>query len=101
MTALFVPFRCALSVFHRTTFYRKPGCCPAFWCSVAYVVVTTPIRNISSTQNQHNLISPKIKPIIDRCYTLAETAKAIAYLGHGHTKGKVVITVSHDNGNRP
>ncbi len=43
----------------------------------------------------------KIKPIIDRCYTLAETAKTIAYLGHGHTKGKVVITVSHDNGNKP
>ena len=41
----------------------------------------------------------KIKPVIDKCYTLADTAKAIAYLGEGHAKGKVVITVPHDDGN--
>ncbi len=41
----------------------------------------------------------KIKPVIDKCYALAATAKAIAYLGEGHTKGKVVITVPHDDGN--
>ena len=37
--------------------------------------------------------------VIDKCYTLADTAKAIAYLGEGHAKGKVVITVPHDDGN--
>lgn len=35
----------------------------------------------------------KIEPVIDRCYRLAETAKALAYLGEGHAKGKVVITI--------
>lgn len=35
----------------------------------------------------------KIVPVIDRCYPLHETAKAIRYLEEGHARGKVVITV--------
>lgn len=35
----------------------------------------------------------KIKPIIDRRYPLAETAQAVRYLGAGHARGKVIITV--------
>lgn len=35
----------------------------------------------------------KIVPVIDRCYPLSETAKAIAYLEEGHARGKVIITV--------
>jgi NADPH:quinone reductase-like Zn-dependent oxidoreductase len=34
----------------------------------------------------------KIKSVIDRCYPLAETAKAIAYLEEGHARGKVIIS---------
>lgn len=37
--------------------------------------------------------SGKIKPIIDKVYPLSETAQAIKYLGEGHVKGKVVITM--------
>lgn len=33
----------------------------------------------------------KLKPIIDRCYTLAETAEALAYVDQGHARAKVVI----------
>jgi NADPH:quinone reductase-like Zn-dependent oxidoreductase len=35
----------------------------------------------------------EVTPVIDRTYTLAETAAAIRYLEEGHTRGKVVITV--------
>ncbi len=35
----------------------------------------------------------KIVPVIDRRYPLCETAAALRYLGEGHAKGKVVITV--------
>lgn len=37
----------------------------------------------------------KVKPVIDRRYTLSETAKALRYIGEGHARGKIVITVKH------
>ena len=33
------------------------------------------------------------KPIVDRRYELSETADAFRYLGEGHARGKVVVTV--------
>ena len=39
----------------------------------------------------------KIKPVIDRCYPLNETAEAIRYLEKGHARGKVIIMVEHNN----
>ncbi len=36
----------------------------------------------------------KVKPVIDRCYSLSEVAEAIRYLEEGHARGKVVITVA-------
>jgi len=38
--------------------------------------------------------------VIDRCYPLSETAEALRYLGEGHARGKVVITVAEDTGNQ-
>lgn len=35
--------------------------------------------------------SGKVKPVIDRCYPLEETAEALRYLKQGHARGKVVI----------
>jgi NADPH:quinone reductase-like Zn-dependent oxidoreductase len=35
----------------------------------------------------------KILPVIDRCYPLTETAEALRYLGQGHARAKVVITM--------
>jgi len=39
----------------------------------------------------------KVVPVIDRCYPLSEASEALRYLGQGHAKGKVVITVDHNN----
>jgi len=39
----------------------------------------------------------KVKPVIDRRYPLSEATEALRYLGAGHARGKVVITVEHDN----
>jgi NADPH:quinone reductase-like Zn-dependent oxidoreductase len=33
----------------------------------------------------------KITPVIDRTYSLSETAEAIRYLEAGHARGKVVV----------
>jgi NADPH:quinone reductase-like Zn-dependent oxidoreductase len=54
--------------------------------------------------NQKDLIVMKglleageVVPVIDRRYSLSETREAFRYLGEGHAKGKVVITVEHNN----
>ncbi|HCX28846.1 MAG TPA: hypothetical protein DHU55_03610 [Blastocatellia bacterium] len=39
----------------------------------------------------------KVTPVIDRTYKLSEASQAIRYLEEGHARGKVVITVEHDN----
>jgi NADPH:quinone reductase-like Zn-dependent oxidoreductase len=39
----------------------------------------------------------KVVPVIDRSYPFSETPEAIRYLEKGHARGKVVITVEHNN----
>jgi NADPH:quinone reductase-like Zn-dependent oxidoreductase len=39
------------------------------------------------------LESGQVKPVIDRSYTLGEVPEALRYLGEGHARGKVVITM--------
>jgi NADPH:quinone reductase-like Zn-dependent oxidoreductase len=41
----------------------------------------------------------KVVPVIDRRYPLSEVAEAIRYLEEGHARGKVVITVEHNDKN--
>ncbi|HET9392850.1 MAG TPA: NAD(P)-dependent alcohol dehydrogenase [Candidatus Rubrimentiphilum sp.] len=36
----------------------------------------------------------KLKPAIDRCYTLDETAAALGYVDQGHARAKVVIVIN-------
>ena len=39
----------------------------------------------------------EIRPVIDRCYRVEQIAEAHRYVGQGHKKGNVVITVEHDS----
>ena len=55
---------------------------------------------VSAKPNQKDLVflkelleAGKIVPVIDRRYPLSETAEALRYLGEGHARGKVVISV--------
>jgi NADPH:quinone reductase-like Zn-dependent oxidoreductase len=55
---------------------------------------------VSARLNQEDLVvmkglleTGKVVPVIDRRYPLRETANALRYLGEGHARGKVVITV--------
>lgn len=38
----------------------------------------------------------RLKPVIDKTFTLTNALEAIAYLEEGHAAGKVVVTVQHD-----
>jgi len=63
---------------------------------------------VSVKQGQKDLVvmkelieAGKVVPVIDRRYTLSETAEAFRYFGEGHAKGKVVITVVEDSEQQP
>lgn len=59
------------------------------------------MRVVSSKSSREDLLFLKelietggLFPVIDRRYPLSETAEALRYLGKGHARGKVVITVA-------
>jgi len=39
------------------------------------------------------LESGKVTPVIDRTYPLIDALDAVSYLGEGHARGKIVVTV--------
>lgn len=60
------------------------------------------LRLLAVPQNRNDLIAitelceaGKVVPVIDRRYPLSEVPAALRYVGAGHAKGKVVITVEH------
>jgi NADPH:quinone reductase-like Zn-dependent oxidoreductase len=55
-------------------------------------------RNKEDLQFLKELIEAgKVTPVIDRTYPLSETPEAIGYVGEGHARGKVVITMEHNS----
>jgi NADPH:quinone reductase-like Zn-dependent oxidoreductase len=67
---------------------------------VSFAFVSQSVRTFIASSKQQNLVvlkelieAGKIRPVIDRTYTLSETPQAIGYVGQGHARGKVVITV--------
>ena len=62
------------------------------------------MRSLSAKANKNDLEflakllqDGKIKPVIDRRYSLDKAADAMRYLGEGHARGKVVINVESSN----
>ena len=60
---------------------------------------------VRAKQSQNDLVSikelfeaGKVKSVIDRRYPLSEAAEALRYLGEGHARGKIVITM--ENGDK-
>jgi NADPH:quinone reductase-like Zn-dependent oxidoreductase len=39
----------------------------------------------------------EVAPVIDRVFPLSEVPEALRYYGEGHARGKVVITIEHDD----
>lgn len=35
----------------------------------------------------------KVRPVVERCYPLSEAAEAMRYVGDGHARGKIVISI--------
>jgi NADPH:quinone reductase-like Zn-dependent oxidoreductase len=65
---------------------------------------TKKMGNVMGKPNQQDLVflkalveAGKVRPVIDRCYPLAEVPDALRYLEEGHAVGKVVITVASNN----
>ena len=59
------------------------------------------LGGVSAKPNQNDLLflnglleAGKVVPVIDRRYPFSETAEALRYLGEGHARGKVVITMA-------
>ena len=62
------------------------------------------LGNSAKKPNQKDLVfmkelleAGKVVPVIDRRYTLSEVPEALGYIGEGHARGKVVITVEHND----
>jgi len=60
------------------------------------------MTGLSSKRNQNDLVfikelyeEGKVKSIIDRRYPLSEAADALRYLGEGHARGKIVVTLEN------
>jgi NADPH:quinone reductase-like Zn-dependent oxidoreductase len=58
------------------------------------------LRSFTAKANQKDLLilkalleAGKVVPVIEKCYPLRETREALRYLGTGHARGKIVITV--------
>ena len=67
---------------------------------VSFAFVSQSVRTFIASSKQQNLVvlkelleAGKIRSVIDRTYPLSETPQAIGYVGQGHARGKVVITV--------
>jgi NADPH:quinone reductase-like Zn-dependent oxidoreductase len=64
------------------------------WFTSEKMVMILAKLNKEDLTTMHELMATgKVKPVIDRRYSLSEVPEAIRYLEEGHARGKVVITV--------
>jgi NADPH:quinone reductase-like Zn-dependent oxidoreductase len=59
------------------------------------------MRGVRAKRNQNDLVfikdlveAGKVKSVIDRRYSLSDAAEALRYLGEGHARGKIIITLA-------
>lgn len=62
--------------------------------SQKFVFFLAEIRKEDLATMRELMEAGRVKPVIDRTYTLSQAPEAIRYLEQGHARGKVVITVS-------
>ena len=67
---------------------------------VSFAFASQNVVTFIASPKQQNLVAlrefldaGKVIPVIDRTYPLSEVPEAIRYLGNGHARGKLVITV--------
>jgi NADPH:quinone reductase-like Zn-dependent oxidoreductase len=55
---------------------------------------------VSAKPDQQDLVCMKelfeagqVRSVVDRCYPLKEAGEAMHYLGTGHARGKIVVTI--------
>src|SRR5437899_1342723 len=67
---------------------------------VSFAFVSQTVRRFIAKSKQENLLvlrelieAGKVTPVINRTYPPSETPQAIAYVGQGHDRGKVALTV--------
>ena len=61
--------------------------------SQKFVVLFAKLNKEDLTKLGEFMQTGKMKPVIDRRYSLPEVPEALRYLEKGHARGKVVITV--------
>jgi NADPH:quinone reductase-like Zn-dependent oxidoreductase len=70
------------------------------WAKLSFAFVSQSVQTFIASSTQQNLVAlselveaGKLTPVIDRTYPLSETRQAIGYVGQGHARGKVVISL--------
>jgi NADPH:quinone reductase-like Zn-dependent oxidoreductase len=70
------------------------------WAKLSFAFVSQSVQTFIASSTQQNLgalselvAAGKVTPVIDRTYPLSETRQAIGYVGQGHARGKVVISL--------
>jgi NADPH:quinone reductase-like Zn-dependent oxidoreductase len=68
---------------------------------VSFAVGSQSVATFVASSKQENLVAltefleaGKITPVIDRTFSLNEAADAVRYVGKGHARGKVVLSIS-------
>jgi NADPH:quinone reductase-like Zn-dependent oxidoreductase len=66
-----------------------------------FVFASQNVQTFIASSKQQNLVAlrelieaGKVAPVIDRTYPLSETPQAIGYVGQGHARGKVIISLA-------
>lgn len=67
---------------------------------LSFAFVSQSVRTFIASSKQENLVALRdfilagtLTPVIGRTYALSETRQAIDYVGQGHARGKVVVTI--------